>query len=51
MSENRLTSDVPNQYLHKKKTDTKAQSKLARFNQPINMVNVVPAIGLLNALN
>ena len=43
----RLPSGVPNQYLHKNKTDTKAQSKAALFNHPINMVKVVPAVGLL----
>ena len=45
----RLTSGAKKQYLHKKKTDTKAQSKAAQSNQPINMVKVVPAVGLLKA--
>ena len=45
----RLPSGVPNQYLHKNKTDTKARSKAARFNHPINMVKVVPAVGFLKA--
>ena len=39
----RLPAGVPNHYLHKKKTDTKARSKAARFHEPIYMVKLVPA--------
>ena len=45
----RLPSGVPDQYLHKKKNNTKAQSKADRFNHPINMRKVVPAVGLIKS--
>ena len=45
----RLPSGAKNQYLHKKKTDTKSQSKAAQFNHPINIIKLVPAVGLLKA--
>ena len=40
----RLPNGVPGHYLHKKKTDTKARSKAARFHEPITMVKYTPAV-------